>query len=963
MAVRTGALRQAGRQVVKALSTDNLLARLLARLAAAVCRHPRWFVWPQVALFLVCVVYTVGHLQTDMNRDNLVGPNQKYHQNFLELQKEFPQQGNDLVVVVESGDPEKNRQFVERLAAKMAPETHFFRDIFYQHDLAMMGTKALFFVPTNDLAAIQTTLHDDQPFIRQFTQTTNLVSFFEQINTAFRTSPREENAQTASLVQALPVLTRILTQANDDLQMPGRPPSPGVAALFGAGDMSDTYITLDHSRIFLLTTHAPTETSVQTDPTLWMLLKDAVSEKVFHKQLSSGDLNSDAIDRLRQLIADTKNEVPGLNVGLTGEPVLDYDEMVQSQKDTIMASIVSLVLCALIFIYGYNETGRPIKATLCLMVGLAYTLAFTTLAVGHLNILTITFVPMLIGLAIDFGVHLITRYEEELRHGKSEEAALTKAMVFTGQGIFTGALTTAGAFLAMYFTHFRGIQEMGLICGGGLLLCFVPMMTLLPVLLLRGHQNVMDHQIQEDEARARIENTWLQRPVLVTFIVVALCAAAAIEARKVYFDYNLIKMQSPTLTSVVFEQKLINSADKSLLCGAIVATNLEQAISLEAAITNLPTVADIEPPAEMLNDFIEQNQRQKLDLIHGVKQEVAPLEFVAPDLEPVNINELSLTLYGTAGYAGNALEDPGVKADPELTKQFVALKRAIENLRKSMLAGDETAQKAHGVKLAEFQQALFNDVRETFESLQHQDVSAPLRVEDLPAALRDQFVGRTGKFLLQVFPKNDVWQRANQETFVADLRKVDPNATGTPVQLYEYESLLKDSYVHAAWYSLAAIALLVLFHFRTLGAVILALLPVGIGTLWLAGLMGWFGIPFNLANIMTLPLVIGIGVTNGIQILNRFAEERTPGILARSTGKAVLVSGLTAIAGFGSLILAQHRGIHSLGCVMAMGILTCMIAGLTFLPALLNLLGRRRPLIKQPSVDKTSPTLGQEEPR
>ena len=381
-------------------------------------------------------------------------------------------------------------------------------------------------------------------------------------------------------------------------------------------------------------------------------MKDAISEKVYHRHLSSGDLNSDAIDRLRQLIADTRNEVPGLNVGLTGEPVLDYDEMTQSQKDTLLASIVSLVLCALIFIYGYNETGRPIKATLCLVIGLAYTLAFTTLTVGHLNLLTITFVPMLIGLAIDFGVHLITRYEEELRHGKSAEAALTKAMVFTGQGIFTGALTTAGAFLAMYFTHFKGIQEMGLICGGGLLLCFVPMMTLLPVLLLRGHQNVMDHQIHEDEARARIENIWLQRPALVTGIIVATCALAftQIYSGKVKFDYNLIKMQSPTLPSVVFEQKLIDSADKSLLCGAIVATNLEQAISLAATITNLPTVADIEPPADMLNDFIEQNQRQKLGLIRGIKQEVAPLKFAAPDLGPVNISELSRTLYSTYGY-------------------------------------------------------------------------------------------------------------------------------------------------------------------------------------------------------------------------------------------------------------------------------------------------------------------------
>jgi hypothetical protein len=952
---------------MKALSTDNLLARLLAKLAVATCRHPRWFVYPQVALFLVCVLYTVGYLQTDMNRDNLVGPNQKYHQNFLALQKEFPQQGNDLVVVVESEDTEKNRQFVERLAAKMAPETNLFCDVFYQHDLEMMGTKALFFVPTNDLAAIQTTLHDDMPFIQQFTQTTNLVSFFDTVNWEFSHAKQETNAQTASLVQSLPVLTRILTQAAASLQMPGKPPSPGVASLFGAGDATDTYITFNQGRIFLLTTHAPAGILTQADPTLWTLLKGAISEKVFHRHLSSGDLNSDAIDRLRLLIADTRNEVPGLNVGLTGEPVLDYDEMTQSQKDTLLASIMSLILCALIFIYGYNETGRPIKATLCLMIGLAYTLAFTTLTIGHLNLLTITFVPMLIGLAIDFGVHLITRYEEELRHGKSAEAALTKAMVFTGQGIFTGALTTAGAFLAMYFTNFKGIQEMGLICGGGLLLCFVPMMTLLPVLLLRGHQNVMDHQIHEDEARARIENVWLQRPVLVTGIIVVTGALALTQIYhgKVKFDYNLIKMQSPTLPSVVFEQKLIDSADKSLLCGAIVATNLEQAISLASTITNLPTVATnepVEPSADMLNNFIEQNQRQKLGLIRAIKQEVAPLQFSAPDMSLVIVSNFSSTLFYTLGYAGLALDEVRTN-DPAMAQQFISLRQAIENLRKSMLAGDDAAQKAHGNKLGEFQQALFNDVRGTFESLQNQDVSAPLRVEDLPAALRDQFVGGTGKFLLQVFPRNDVWQRTNQETFVADLRKVDPNATGTPVQLYEYESLMRNSYEQAAWYSLAAIALLVFFHFRTLGAVILALLPVGIGTLWLAGLMGWFGIPFNLANIMTLPLVIGIGVTNGIQILNRFAEERTPGILARSTGKAVLVSGLTAIAGFGSLILAKHRGIHSLGCVMAVGITTCMIAGLTFLPALLNLLGRWRPLIKQPSADKTSPTPGQEEPR
>ncbi|MGA2179919.1 MAG: MMPL family transporter [Verrucomicrobiota bacterium] len=939
---------------MKALSADSFLARSLAGLTVAVCRHPRWFFWPQAVLFMVCVVYALprpyGHLDFDMNRDNLVGPDQRYHQNYLRLQKEFTQQ-DDVVVVVESDNIEKNRQFVERIAAKMQMETNLFRDVFYQQSLVMMGSKALLYASETNLVEMKTMLRAAQPFVRQFTQTTNLVSFFEQINTAFRTAPREANADTKSLIQALPALTRIVTQAIDSLQRPGTPPSPNVIALFdtsGSGVLSN-YITFANGRIFLVTTHAPNAKT--NGPT--------VDQQHQRGRQTQDEVNGYVIDRLRQLVKQTQAEVPGLNVGITGMPVLDYDELAQSQKDITLASVVSLVLCALIFIYGYNEIGRPVKATICLVVGLAYTLAFTTLTVGHLNILTITFVPMLIGLAIDFGVHLITRYEEELRHGKTEAAALTKAMVFTGQGIFTGALTTAGAFLAMTLTHFKGIQEMGIICGGGLLICFIPMMTLLPVMLLRGRQNVIDHRATEDDTRARIENIWLQRPLLVMGITAGLCLAAFWEARKVHFDYNLIKMQSPSLPSVVFEHKLLDSADKSLLYGAVMADSLTNAVELREKIKQLPVVADVDPP--FYGDFL-MDQSKKLELVGQIKQEIASFQFNPADLRPVDIYELSRTLYGLYGYLGNALEEVG-NSDPDLTGQLVSLRQAIENLRKVMLQGDAPMVAEHADKLAQFQQALFADLRDTFQLLQHQDDSTPLQVEDLPPALHDRFVGVTGKFLLQIYPNTDVWQRDNQEKFVTALRTVDGNVTGTPVQLYEYETLLKDSYVNAAWYSLAAIALMVLFHFRSLGAVILSLLPVVIGTLWLAGLMGWFSIPINLANIMTLPLVIGIGVTNGIHILNRFAEERTPGILSRSTGKAVLVSGLTAIAGFGSLILAKHRGIYSLGCLMATGIATCMIAGLTFLPALLNLLGRWRPLIKQPSADNSPSTLGQEEPR
>jgi predicted RND superfamily exporter protein len=185
-----------------------------------------------------------------------------------------------------------------------------------------------------------------------------------------------------------------------------------------------------------------------------------------------------------------------------------------------------------------------------------------------------------------------------------------------------------------------------------------------------------------------------------------------------------------------------------------------------------------------------------------------------------------------------------------------------------------------------------------------------------------------------------VWQRSIQEQFVRELRTVDPAVTGSPVQIYEYTSLLKESFQRAGAYAAGVIAIMVFLHFRRLDSVLLAFLPVVLGFCWMLGLMTFLGISFNPVNIMSLTLVIGIGVTNGIHILNRFAEEPHPRIMATSTGKAVLVSGLNTVAGFGSLLVAKHQGIASLGAVMAIGTAMCMMASLTVLPAVLNLLNQ-----------------------
>ena len=572
---------------------------------------------------------------------------------------------------------------------------------------------------------------------------------------------------------------------------------------------------------------------------------------------------------------------------------------------------------------------------------------------------------MLIGLAIDFGVHFITRYEEEMRRGRSETEGIEKAMVYTGQGIVTGALTTAAAFLAMGLTKFKGIQEMGIISGGGLVLCLVPMMTMLPVLLMKGRQNEIDHELgAQTEKRVRVERLWLERPLVVagiTFIICGLCTAVF---PKVHFDYNLLDMQSKGLPSVIYEQKLIDSAGQSVLYASVVADNVKEAQEYEERIKQAAA-----KPGSILSasniisasDFLAGDQSKKVAIVREITNELADVKFAPIDTNAIDLQELGATLFSLNGYL-DLIIDATAKDNPDIAKQMQALHDSITTFRRQMLSGAPEIPK----RLYHYQEALLEDLHYTFDNLRNQ-IAAPLRAEDLPPALKNRFIGVHGKLQIQVFPKaeNSLWEHQNQKRLIDELSSIFPDEkfTGTPTQLYVYTTLLKNSYQQAALYSLIAIVIMVFLHFRSLISVILALLPVAIGTTWMLGFMGITGIPFNPANIMILPLVVGIGVTNGIHILNRFAEEQNPGILAKSTGKAVLVSGLTAITGFGSLILARHQGIQSLGFVMSVGIATCMIAGLTFLPAVLTLLARRGWTIKRPNDKNALLSLGPEEPR
>ena len=217
-----------------------------------------------------------------------------------------------------------------------------------------------------------------------------------------------------------------------------------------------------------------------------------------------------------------------------------------------------------------------------------------------------------------------------------------------------------------------------------------------------------------------------------------------------------------------------------------------------------------------------------------------------------------------------------------------------------------------------------------------------ITIEDLPASLRNRYIGKSGKFLIEVYPAEDLREKSKLETFSKEVLAVAPSAAGTPIELDIFVDLLKVSYMKAALYALIFVGVLVGIYFRAWLPTLLCLMPLFFGIFLMLGFMHFFGLAFNLANIITLPLIIGIGVDNGILILQRFRHEPDIALFTRNTGRAILMSNLSTIAGFAALSLAQHQGIASLGQIMTIGVGATMLVSLITLPAMIHLLKQKQ---------------------
>ncbi|MBW2730910.1 MAG: MMPL family transporter [Deltaproteobacteria bacterium] len=631
-----------------------------------------------------------------------------------------------------------------------------------------------------------------------------------------------------------------------------------------------------------------------------------------------------------------------LRVRLTGLPALIHAEKITLSRDLKLTSTVAALGVLAIFMFGFRSLRQGLLGFIPLAVSLIATLAVVRFTYGGLNLATSAFLPTALGLGIDFSIHLLSRFNEARYAGRNAQEAARDALLGAGPGMVTGGLTTAAAFAAMAASEFQGFVELGVITAISVLFALLLALTMGTALL--SHPKLAWFQVPPPQrhagAGAGIANFVQGRRVLLVGFGLLITALMIWRGQSIQWSHNyldLLPAQAPAVEAMV---DLAQRTDYSGEVAAMRAENLVQARAKAKRVAALSTVGRV----ESLANYLPEDQPRKLALLRKLK----PL-FAAPGSRPASMpTGLDVNALG-AGVQQllDNLQDARFEAKSAKKSAAQALLDApIVALKRFMGALKDTPQAQVRARLAPLQDQALKLLREGLSALDQASKGGELTAEKMVAALPPALGERLyhqGSFALYIYPSRWVWEPGFLPRFVDQLQSIDPEATGWPVTHWTASLIIKRGFHTAAMVTSVVLLLFLFGDFRSVRYTLLAAFPVLVGLSWTWGAIGVMGMSYNFANIIGFPLVIGIGVASGVHILHRFRQEGEHDVapVVRQTGLAVLLSALTTMVGFGSLVLANHRGASSLGVVLLVGVGCCLLTATVLLPALLAILRRR----------------------
>ena len=885
----------------------SLRYRLFRALARIDFQYP-WLVLAACgALAVFSIFYTRAHLQFQTGQEDLISGNGRDTRNYRHYEDEFPDLDSLIVVVRADRDPAGAERFADAFAARLAADKDNVRSVLYKIDAGALADRALLYLGTGELNELASHIRDYRAFLAAYAADPSLQNFFALTNAEANramssalmgsllgdrqpSKPSTGSGSTMNLGLVDAMLKGMLAQSG------GASPWDSLTSISGPqGVLRDGYTASDNGKYLLMNVVRADERDGAPNP----------------------------IDAIEKHLAAVRAQFPGIDAGITGGPALARTEEGSTAHDIALASILAISSNVLLVVIPFGGIVEPAFALMALLVGVAWSFGFTTIAIGHLNLLSAVFTSILAGIGINFPIHLMARYDEARRAGRVTRESIELGVVNTGAGVVASASIMALAFLMPVFSDFRGIAELGIVSAGGLFLCLLSALLVFPALIAirdRRRPPRLAPTLKLVEHEPRLQRIFAH-PRTILGVVSGVTIIGLFAARNIHFDQNLLKLQAESTEAVRFEEMLLKDSGRSSWF-AVSLSSSEQDAELKAAqFRKLPQVAD----AETIASYVPDDQAQKRATLRELQPimdslKVAPLAQPSkPDLLRRELESLNFKLAG----AGDRDPSGEVARTAALTAQAIT---RLDSNAEAFSHFESAAASSFSAKLAQFKRML--------------DPSE-ITVANLPPVLRDHFIGRTGTYLVQIYPRGDVWEDAPLRGFISALRTVDPDVTGPPVQAYSIATVMRRGYERAAVLALIAVFVFVFLDFRTLRDTALATIPLVFGGAWLLETMGLMGWEFNLANLFAVPIIIGTGVDNGVNMLYRWREERDKSrlILSTAVGKSVTISSLTTIAGFAALIPATHRGISSLGWVLSLGVTFILVATLLVLPATLKMVG------------------------
>jgi uncharacterized protein len=899
------------------LPSTSRTGRHLRRLVRAACAHPRLTLLAAVALAVVSVVYAATTLTFATSTRALMPRNLPFIERYGEFDREFGDL-DDLAIVVEAPSLPEATVYANRLVREVKAAHVPLSRLSYRIDPKQFEGRALLYLSTDKLKEIRDRIFDYQDFMESFAARPTLDQLVDGVATqlahAFVGGFLDLGLSDSKGSLDLKFIHDLVAQIGNRLDRPGPYHSPWGALFSVGGDSAGAgYFLSDDQRLLFILAQPET---------------------------AAGSFTGDraAIEGIRDVVAHLKREFPDINVGVTGKPALSNDEMTAAFRDSERATLLAFALTLALLLVAFVRVGKPIVMLGVLALGLCWSIGVATLVIGHLSLFSVMFISIVIGIGIDYGIYFLFRYEEELFLGRNLKEAIEITAARSGPGVLVGAITAAATFYVLVLTDFRGIQELGFIAGSAILLSWVAMMTVFPatlVLIDRRHANRPRNSVPRAIALESIRVPFVERfttyPRTILAAAGLLAAAAALALGSVGFDYNLLNLQAHGTESVTWEKKILATSGRSGFAALDSADSLEELHAKQQAFRKLRTVSEVDSALLLIPD----EQPEKLKIIADFAPIVAPVRVSRP--MSVDVDRLVTALETLKRrFEIAAGEAPPGDTQRELTRVAEDIGRLVIKLRQSDRNDAEAA-------LALLQRQVYRDFVTSFQRLQSNLNPRMVGLADVPPEIKRKFISDRGRFLLQIHPAVNIWDRDGAARFVAELRTVDPDVTGTPIITYEAIRLMERAYKQGTLYAIILVSGLTALMLRRARETLLALSPLALGMIWTAGLMYVFNLKFNLGNVFGLPLILGAASEYGLNIVLRFMEGRDHGgpLIARSTIMAVLVNGLTNVVGFGSLMLADHRGIYGLGLLLTLGTAASLVAALIVLPVLLRL--RQRP--------------------